>query len=89
MPLSGPLRNNKRSEALRCLAFFSKGRNMKNSIGKFGKDLLIPVGFFSGTMGKRRLCDHDSQSARMHTSRLLTGIGQKGHSVARQLLHGL
>ena len=75
MPLSGPLRNNKRSEVLRCLAFFSKGRNMKNSIGKSGKDLLIPVGLFSGTMGKRHLSDHDSQSVRMHTSRLLTGIG--------------
>ena len=75
MPLSGPLQNNKRSEVLRCLASFSKGRNMKNSIGESGKDLLIPVGSFSGTMGKRRLSDHDSQSVRMHTSRLLSGIG--------------
>lgn len=75
MPLSGPLQNNKRSEVLRCLASFSKGRNMKNSIGKSGKDLLILVGLFSGTMGKRRLSDHDSQSVRMHTSRLLSGIG--------------
>ena len=62
---------------------------MKNSIGKSGKDLLIPVGLFSGTLGKRRLSDHDSQSVRMHTSRLLSKKEKKDSSVTRQLLHGL
>ena len=75
MPLSGPLRNNKRSEVLRCLASFFKrvkyekfNRQIRKGFADTGRIILRHH-------GKRHLSDHDSQSVRMHTIRLLSGIG--------------